>query len=274
MNGALQERRGGIAIVIPAFNEALRIREVATAALNQNMDVIVVDDGSTDATAERISDLPVVLLQHARRQGKGASLRSGFAEARRRGYEGVITMDGDGQHRAGDIPALLAAAAEWPGAIIIGARIEKRDRQPAHRRWANDFGDWGIGWACGQRIVDTQSGQRFYPAAVLEVADLETGDFVYEADLLIEASSRLGTRCVSVPIESRYRHAGSDEQFRPSHFRPLRDLRRIVAHVIRRIRSSGRARLLYRASRSAPALIHEGQAASPRLRDVAGVSCP
>ncbi len=253
---------GSVAVVIPAFNEALRIREVVTAALGQCQHVIVVDDGSTDDTAERICDLPVVLLQHARRQGKGASLRDGFAEARRRAFDGVLTMDGDGQHRADDIPALLAAAAAWPEAIIIGARLQKRDRQPAYRRWANAFGDWGIGWACGQRISDTQSGQRFYPVAVLAVADLATEDFVYEADLLIEASSRFGTRCVSVPIESRYQHAGSHEQFRPSHFRPWRDLRRIVAHVARRIHRSGRALSLYRASRSAPALIHAG--AGPR----------
>ncbi len=243
-------------IVIPAYNEELRIREVAEVALAECPNVIVVDDGSNDATVARLGELPVILLRHAQRQGKGCALRDGFAEAIRRGSIGVLTMDGDGQHSADDLPQLLEAAAAHPGAIVIGARLEHRDRQPAYRRWANRFGDWGIGWACAQRIADSQSGQRYYPAPVLAIANLATDDFVYEADLLIEASMRLGTRCVSVPIESRYRHAGSTAQFRRSHFRPLRDLGRIVWHVSARILRSGNAIVRYRAARRSAAIIH------------------
>jgi glycosyltransferase involved in cell wall biosynthesis len=254
MNPALDPAR--IAILIPALNEELRIREVVTGALAQCPNVIVVDDGSTDATVERIADLPVRLLRHAERRGKGESLRHGFREACARGFDGVLTMDGDGQHEAADIPRLLAAAAAFPGHIVIGARLRKRAQQPAVRRLANEFGDWGIAWACGYRVADTQSGQRYYPAAVVALGEIGADGFVFEADILIQASRRLGTRCVSVPIESRYQGPGSVQQFRRSHFRPLADLYRITSHVVGRVWSHGRVLARYAEARRNAALVY------------------
>ena len=223
-----------IAVVVPALNEALRIREVVQGALRHSPNVIVVDDGSDDGTAEAIADLPVVLLRHETRRGKGAGLRSGFAEGLRRGFEAVVTMDGDGQHSADDIPRLLAAANRRPGWIVIGARLRNRARQPLHRRLANRFGDWGIAWGTGYRVADSQSGQRLYPAVVCALActGIPGEDFVFEAQLLMSAAQRLGTRCVSIPIEARYNAVHGATAFRPSHFRPLRDLWRITSHIV------------------------------------------
>src|SRR5690554_7446521 len=84
--------RDSIAVLIPALNESLRIREVVQGALAECRNVIVVDDGSDDDTVAQIQDLPITLLRHAERLGKGASLRDGFAEALRRGFAGVLTM--------------------------------------------------------------------------------------------------------------------------------------------------------------------------------------
>jgi glycosyltransferase involved in cell wall biosynthesis len=133
--------RDNIAVVIPALNEALRIRDVVEGALANCERVIVVDDGSDDGTSDAISDLPVTVLRHATRMGKGAGLRDGFAEALRQGALAVVTMDGEGQHHADDIPRLLAAANHHPGFIAIGARLRKRANQPAYRRLANEFCD-------------------------------------------------------------------------------------------------------------------------------------
>lgn len=161
-----------VAVLIPALNEELRIREVVQGALREAAHVIVVDDGSTDATLARIADLPCTVLRHATRRGKGEGLRTGFRAALQLDVDGVLTMDGDGQHLASDIPRLLAAAREYPQHIVIGARLKKRRQQPWHRRLANEFGDWGIAWAMGYRVADTQSGQRYYPRAVCEIADV------------------------------------------------------------------------------------------------------
>ncbi|HZX81535.1 MAG TPA: glycosyltransferase family 2 protein [Lysobacter sp.] len=246
-----------IAIVVPALNEELRIRDVVEGALAHCPNVILIDDGSDDATVERVADLPITVIRHAQRMGKGAGLRDGFAEAMRRGFRGVISMDGDGQHSADDIPRLLDAANAYPEHIVIGARLRKRSRQPTYRRIANDFGDWGIAIGCGFRLADSQSGQRFYPASVCALGDIPGEDFVYEAQILISASRQLGVRCVSVPIESRYQAAADPVKFRKSHFRPLRDLWRITSHVVRQVLAYGNVATEYRRTRATPVIIHD-----------------
>ena len=249
--------RSNIAIVIPALNEALRIRGVVEGALAQCDLVILIDDGSDDDTVGCIADLPVTVVRHAQRMGQGASLRDGFRAALERGALAVLTMDGDGQHSADDIPRLVEAGNCYPGYIVIGARLRKRSQQPTYRRLANEFGDWGIGWGCGFRIADSQSGQRLYPAAVAALDNVPGEDFVFEAQILMSASHLLGTRCVSVPIESRYHGPDAVEQFRRSHFRPLRDLWRITSHVVAQILARGGALEAYRRTRAAPPLIHD-----------------
>lgn len=249
--------RSNVAVVIPALNEAMRIREVVESALGECDCVIVIDDGSDDGTADKIADLPVTLLRHAQRMGKGATLRDGFREALRQGAAAVLTMDGDGQHHADDIPRLLDAANRHPNRIVIGARLRKRSQQPTYRRIANDFGDWGIAWGCGFRITDSQSGHRVYPAAVVALQDVPGEDFVYEAQLLISAARRLNIGAVSVPIESRYATADTPQQFRKSHFRPLHDLYRITAHVVVQVWTYGHVIREYRRARSIPAMIDD-----------------
>lgn len=260
--------RDNIAVLVPALNESLRIREVVLGALEHCPNVIVVDDGSSDGTHECIADLPVTVLRHAQRQGKGESLRAGFREAARRGYRGVLTMDGDGQHCASDLPRLLDAANRHPGCIVIGARLRKRAAQPTYRRLANEFGDWGIAWGTGYQVADSQSGQRFYPAAVIALEDVPGEGFVFEAQIVISAARRLGTRCVSVPIESRYRGAGSDAQFRASHFRPLKDLYNITSHIVLQALRYGGLRAVYRDIQANPPIIDDpsGEFTAPPTR--------
>jgi glycosyltransferase involved in cell wall biosynthesis len=110
-----------VAVVVPALNEELRIREVVEGALQHAAHVILVDDGSTDATLARVADLPIRVIRHAVRRGKGEGLRDGFRAALELDVDGVLTMDGDGQHLASDIPRLLAAARAYPQHIVVGA---------------------------------------------------------------------------------------------------------------------------------------------------------
>ena len=249
--------RGNVFVVIPALNEELRIRDVVLDALQHVDHVVVIDDGSEDATVERIADLPVTVVRHARRMGKGAGLRDGFAEALRQGAAAVLTMDGDGQHLGRDIPRMIAAGNRHPGWLVNGARIRRREQQPFYRRLGNDFGDWGISWGCGYRVRDTQSGQRLYPAAACALGDIPGEDFVYEAQMLISCARALGMRLVSVPIEARYKTVHSGEQFRRSHFRPLRDLWRITSHVVVQVLRYGHLAREYRRTRAHPPVIDD-----------------
>lgn len=228
-------------VLIPCLNEAKAIRGVIESVLALDLPVIVIDDGSDDGTVDIVSALPVNLIRHTRRMGKGEALRSGFRAALAAGYDGALSMDGDGQHVAEDIPRILTAAALYPNHIITGARLINRERQPIYRRLANDFADWGISWACGQRLIDTQSGQRYYPREVLELADIPAEGFVFESDILIEAAWQKQVRVASVPIESRYEHTHhrGPRQFRMSHFRPLRDFTKITSHVVAKVVRAG-----------------------------------
>ena len=241
-----------VAVVIPALNEERAIRGVVEAVLAICPNVIMVDDGSTDATRERVADLPITLIRHETPLGKGQGLRDGFRKARALGFDAVVTMDGDGQHLASDIPRLLAAAARYPDHLVIGARIRNRENQPSARRRANNFADWGISWGCGIPVADTQSGQRYYPSATLELADLAADDFVFEAAVLIAAAREKNVGIVSVPIESRYQG-----EFRTSHFRPIRDVTRITMYTVRRIAAYGDIVASYRRSHERAPLIYD-----------------
>lgn len=244
-------------ILIPCLNEERAIRGVVGDALALGLPVIVVDDGSDDRTPEIVGAMPVTLLRHETRRGKGEALRTGFREARRMGYDAVVTMDGDGQHLASDIPSILAASERFPGCIVIGARLLDREQQPTGRRRANAVADWGISWACGLPIADTQSGQRLYPRDTLDLADLPAEHFVFEAAVLITACRERGIGVVSVPIASRYQG-----EFRLSHFNPVRDVTRITTYTIGRLLHYGNILASYRQSRAHPTIVDDKGAVS------------
>jgi len=232
-------------VLIPCYNEEKAIASVVGDVVALGLPVIVVDDGSDDATADVVAAMPVTLLRHDTRRGKGEAMRTGFREVLRQGFDEVVTMDGDGQHAAADVPRLIAAAQAFPGHIVIGARLLDKAQQPPGRRRANAIADWGISCACAQPVADTQSGQRFYPREVIDLVELGPGDFVFEAALLIKASRELGVRVVSVPIASRYQ-AG----LRHSHFRPVHDVTRITLYTIGRAFHYGNLIRSYRKSRA------------------------
>jgi len=237
-------------VVIPALNEERAIRAVVEDTLRQQLPVILVDDGSTDRTIEMVADLPLERIRHEQPLGKARALLDGFRRALELGAAGALTIDGDGQHAAADLPRLLAAAAQYPNHIVIGARMRSRDSAPGKNRFGNQQADWWVSWACGQRIVDSQSGQRYYPRAVMELAlELPTGGFVFESEVLIEAARR-GIRAVSVPIETRYA-----EDRRASHFRPLRDVSRITRMIAWRLIRGGFMPLNYWRARTVPPII-------------------
>ncbi|MGY0561529.1 glycosyltransferase family 2 protein [Luteimonas sp. A277] len=254
-SGNARLRAKDVAVVIPALNEALQIRAVVEDALAHCPRVIVVDDGSDDGTSDLIADLPVTVLRHPQRMGKGASLRDGFAEALRQGATAVATMDGDGQHSANDLPRMIDAFNRHPGCVIVGARLRKRGCQPWYRRIGNDFGDWGISWACGFRVVDTQSGQRLYPAAACAMQDVPGEGFVFEAQMLISSARQLGLGVVALPVDTRY--ADAEHQFRQSHFRLWHDLRLITSHVVLQVFGHGNMFGEYRRTRRTRPVIDE-----------------
>ena len=218
-----------VAVVIPAYNEARTIADIAQkAGLHADM-VIVVDDGSTDGTTDKLEALKVTVLKNPTNLGKGRSLLIGAKYALEKGAQSIITLDGDGQHRPEDIPAVISQAASNPGEIIIASRLRNRHAAPPLRRFANAFADFWISWAAGHAIRDSQSGFRLYPFEVFLRCETKSDKFVFESEILIDAAD-LGIFCTSIPIDTIYH-----QQSRPSHFRPATDTWAIVRMVARKL---------------------------------------
>lgn len=239
-------------IAIPAYNEARTIRSLAAQALAHCPRVIVVDDGSSDGTAQKLQGLPVTMLTHHTNRGKAASLRTAFTHALEHGAACVITLDGDGQHDPVDAATLLSVWAHHPGSIVIGSRLHDRVGFPPARWRANRFARFWVSWAAGHPIADSQSGFRAYPVEAMHIAlgpRVRWGRFAFESELLIEAA-RKGCRTVAVAIPGFYPvHA------RPSHFRPVVDIVKIVLMVAGRLLSQGMAPIgLWHSLRRAPVL--------------------
>ena len=227
---------GSEAVVIPARNEARTIHAVAAGALQQLPLVIVVDDASTDGTADLLEGLPVIVLRNEQNRGKAACLLRGAHEAIERGASAIVTLDGDGQHDPEDIPSLLKAYRAMPGSIVIGARLHHRARMPPSRYWANRFANFWIRLASGYSIADTQSGFRVYPARLLQTAKVGSSrahSFVFESEILIEAA-RHGVFATCVPISVVY-----SARARASYFRPVVDIARITRMVAWRLLREG-----------------------------------
>ena len=223
-------------VVIPAYNEAATIRALAEAALKIVPDVVVVDDGSSDNTVDQLQGLPVTVLRNERNAGKAASLWKGFEHALANGAQLVVTLDGDGQHNPEDIPRLLNVSARSPQSIVIGARLHDKRNFPARRYYANQFARFWISWAAGYPIADTQSGFRVYPASLftkITRREVAWNGFVFESEALI-AAGLVGIRSIAVAIPGIYPRGA-----RPSHFRPVLDIARIVVMVAGRLLRRG-----------------------------------
>ena len=223
------------AVVIPAYNEAATLRDIVQRVLKYCKDVVVVDDGSSDASAEQVQDLPITLLRNSTNEGKAASLWRGMQHAIASGVAGVVTLDGDGQHMPENIPALIEMAGTHVLDLVIGTRRSDPSVAPALRYYANRFADFWISWACGQRLRDSQSGFRLYPATLMKRLQLphdRAHGFVFESEILIEGA-RLGHRVSGISIPAIY-HVRA----RPSYYR-TRDSLRITRMVAWKLLSRG-----------------------------------
>lgn len=169
--------------VIPAHNEAQHIAKVVSLA-KRFMPVLVVDDGSTDDTAQLAEAAGADVLRQVPNQGKGAALRAGFLQALNLGCEAVITLDGDGQHDPLEIAKFLKAYTARPADLIIGQRNFRQ--MPFGRRLANTTGRWLFSWAMGQPIADNQSGYRMLSRNFIQklLGSSEQG-FEFEVEMLV-----------------------------------------------------------------------------------------
>jgi glycosyltransferase involved in cell wall biosynthesis len=221
-----------IAVLIPALNCAPTIAGLVRDARRYVATVLVVDDGSTDATGELAAAAGAEVLRHDHNRGKAAALLSGMQALAARGCTHVVTMDGDGQHLADELPTLLNAAAHDSAALVIGARIIEPGMVAPIKAFGNRFANRWVAIACGQALPDTQSGFRLYPLHSVLALGCRAGHFGFETEVLIRAArARIPIR--SVPVRTYYPPPAE----RVSHFRPFVDTVRIIGVVLKLILS-------------------------------------
>ncbi|HYC89457.1 MAG TPA: glycosyltransferase family 2 protein [Thermoanaerobaculia bacterium] len=212
-----------VVALIPALNAARTLPPIVVETRRQLEPVLVIDDGSSDGTGEVARAVGATVLRHEVNRGKGAALKTGFAWALANGYDGVITLDADGQHLPSEIPKFLAAG----GDLIIGGRDHLFEQMLPRRRNANRFSAWCISKCAGVRVPDSQSGFRFYSAELLRAVQLRADGFDMESEVIVRAGRR-GFRIVTIPIE-----LGFVDGLSTSHYKPLKDTLRIAWTVTR-----------------------------------------
>lgn len=229
------DEAGRILALVPAHDEAPRIGRVVEGA-RRHLPVLVVDDGSSDATAEVAERAGATVIRQSPNLGKGAALRAGFAAALEAGAQAVITLDGDGQHDPAEIPAFLGEHARGviagePAELIVGARSFRR--MPPVRRLANWLGTVTLSAAVGRWIADNQSGYRLVGRRLMAaMLDSREQGFSFEVEM-IAVCLREGWPIGWIPVRTIY----ADER---SHIQPGRHLREFLA-------VAGRARRIARA---------------------------
>lgn len=222
----------GCCVVMPCYHEEGRIGKVVTAVKEYVKDVLVVDDGSADGTADEARAAGATVLRHEVNRGQGAATQTGIEWADERGFEVLISMDGDGQHAAEDIPVFIEAYREGRFAALIGNRMDNPVGMPLVRRWTNRCMSWLLSRKMGQRVPDTQCGYRLYRCDVLKDISFDSARFDAESEILL-ALARRGVRIGSVPISVIY----GDEK---SKINPVKDTIRFFAMLRRYDRECSR----------------------------------
>lgn len=198
-----------ISVVIPVCNEVDNVgplaREIVAALEGKAFEILFVDDGSTDGTAESVRELrhsipQLRLLRHSFRSGQSAAVCSGVRHAR---AEWIATLDGDGQNDPADIPKLYES--RFVAELVMGNRVQRRDTWPRHAqsRVAN-----GVrGWLLGDGTPDTGCGIKVMHRAQF----LELPRFDHMHRFLPALFLRAGARVVSVPVAHRPRARGTSK---------------------------------------------------------------
>lgn len=211
-------------VIIPTYNNQKTIAEVVNDCLEYTTNVIVVNDGSTDATNDIITKLEGAFeyIHYAKNRGKGYAMRTGFKKALELGYEYAITIDSDGQHYAKDLQAFVDNFEE--DTILIGSRnLEGAENVPGGSKVGNKISSFWFWVETGVKMPDTQSGYRMYPIRRLAKTKFFTTKYEFEIEVLVRSSWK-DIAIKHVPIDVLYQ--GEE---RVSHFRPTKDFLRITA---------------------------------------------
>jgi len=214
-----------VLIVIPSYNEEENIAAVVSEICEMGYKVLVVDDGSSDATAAEAEAAGAEVVRHSENKGKGVALNTGYERARQMGCKVLITMDGDGQHLPQDIPAFVEAYNRTKIPVLIGNRMLQEEKMPFVRKLTNQFMSWLLSRKMGQFVPDTQCGYRLFRCDVIPFVTTVSNRFEAESEVLMQVADR-GIKMAWVRVSTIY---GRGE----SKINPLKDTLRFFRMIYR-----------------------------------------
>lgn len=211
-----------VCILIPTFNNQDTLSKVLDGVLSQSLEVIVVNDGSTDNTSEILSTYSEIrIVEYPQNKGKGFALRQGFQKASEQGFDYAITIDSDGQHDPGDIEKLILEIQKCKEpTVLMGSRNMGQDGVPKKSSFGNNFSNFWFRLYTGIKLSDTQTGFRAYPLDPISKKTWYSPKFEFEIEVLVRLAWA-GVEFKEVPIQVYY------PEDRVSHFRPFQDFSRI-----------------------------------------------
>jgi glycosyltransferase involved in cell wall biosynthesis len=206
------------AALVPAFNEASSISQVVRGLRQSLSRVFVVDDGSSDRTAEEAREAGATVIALASNTGKGSAIRAGLEHVLKEEFTHIVLLDGDMQHLPQEASRLLDAARLTGADLVVGERQFSKDRMPPSRYYANRAGSAVLSWFVGASVTDTQCGFRVFRTDALRRLRLTACGYEIETEMLIKVRRRSGL-VASVPVTAVYTG-------QISKLRPIRDTTR------------------------------------------------
>jgi glycosyltransferase involved in cell wall biosynthesis len=196
--------RPRVAAVIPAYNEERFIGSVVLKTLQHADAVIVVDDGSTDSTAQIAEAAGARVVRHSQNHGKGEALNTGFRTARELSPQVVVTLDADGQHSPEEMARVVAPVLQDKADIVVGSRyLDNNSRVPMHRVWGHLAFNFVNRLASGVSLSDSQNGFRAFSKSALRVISFQSTDFSVESEMQFLAQKH-ELRVVEIPVTIQY----------------------------------------------------------------------
>lgn len=196
-----------VVAIIPCHNTESHIAEVVTKCLPHVAQVIVVDDGSTDDTAEVARKAGAQVIRHGRNMGYGAAIKIGFREAQIKGNDIIVTIDGDGQNNPSEIPLLLEPILGGEADLVIGSRFRSNNHNmPRYRKFGIGVITWLWNVLSKVKVSDSQSGFRAYSKTLLKDLVLSENGMCISIEIL-EKTGRKGARIMEIPVSCHYTHS-------------------------------------------------------------------
>ncbi|MCJ7516112.1 MAG: glycosyltransferase family 2 protein [Dehalococcoidia bacterium] len=210
LNKPSKRTKQKILAVIPCLNEGQFISDIVTRARKYADVVIVIDDGSTDDTAEAAEKAGAKVIKHEVRRGAGAATRSAFEAAKNYDADILVTLDGDGQHNPDEIPQVLAPILRGEADLVIGSRFLKPDikQAPKYRKFGIDVITWLFNLGSKVKVSDSQSCFRAHSRRLIESVKITEDGFGFSVQVLIQAR-RKDFVIREVPVSCIYHLQGS-----------------------------------------------------------------